>query len=390
MSLLIGIVVGLFVLTVLVALHELGHALAAKKNGVVVEEFGIGFPPAAWSFVTKTDKILSKGTKVSLNWLPLGGFVKLQGEHDSDSNKGDYGSVSFWAKTQILLAGVAVNWLVAAILLAIISAIGMPRMIPGQFYLKNDAKISGGLVVVNSVVSGSPAAESGIEAGDIIDKIAGVEIFEAEQVGEISKRHAGKKVDIQIIRKNQSITKAAQIREKNDDKKGYLGVASSRTGEIIKTSWSSPLVGVGLTLQFSEMTFKGVGDLFVNFFSGLFNKLNPNSVIQEKANNQLKEAGKNVAGPLAIIGVIFPQAAEAGMVMILLLAAIISLTLACMNVLPIPALDGGRWLSTFIFRKILKKPLSAEAEEKLNFAGFAFVMILSLLVIFLDISRFIR
>ena len=95
MELLFGVIVGLFILVFLVVLHELGHAIAARRNGVVVEEFGIGFPPKAWS------KKLKNGVEFSLNWLPLGGFVKLQGEHDAATKKGDYGAASFWVKTKI-------------------------------------------------------------------------------------------------------------------------------------------------------------------------------------------------------------------------------------------------------------------------------------------------
>src|SRR5688572_318848 len=115
MELLIGIVTGLIILILLVAVHELGHAIVAIKNGVGVDEFGIGFPPRAW--VRK----LKNGTLFTLNWLPLGGFVRLQGEYDSADNKGDYGAASFWQKTQILLAGVLVNFVVAAVLLTVLA-----------------------------------------------------------------------------------------------------------------------------------------------------------------------------------------------------------------------------------------------------------------------------
>ena len=143
-NLIFGIVIGLVSLTFLVALHELGHALAAKKNGVKLKEYAVGFPPRLKSFKAKTNKILPKGTKISIGSIPLGGFVQLKGEHDSDSKKGDYGAASFWAKTQILFAGVVMNWLIAIVIFTILALFGMPKLIPNQFYLASDAKISGG------------------------------------------------------------------------------------------------------------------------------------------------------------------------------------------------------------------------------------------------------
>src|SRR5665648_1277834 len=95
----------LLILVFLVVVHELGHAIVALRNGVVVEEFGIGFPPRAWG------KKLKNGMLFSLNYLPLGGFVKLQGENDAAAKKGDYGAASFWVKTKILFAGVFINWI---------------------------------------------------------------------------------------------------------------------------------------------------------------------------------------------------------------------------------------------------------------------------------------
>ena len=100
MDLLLGIIVGLIILVFLVVVHELGHGIIARRNGVVVEEFGIGFPPKAWAKKIKKS-ILGKNVLFTLNWLPLGGFVKLQGENDAASRKGDYGAASFWVKTKI-------------------------------------------------------------------------------------------------------------------------------------------------------------------------------------------------------------------------------------------------------------------------------------------------
>ena len=110
--LILGVILGLFVLVLLVVLHELGHAMVAKRNGVVVEEFGIGFPPRAKNWQPKKS-FLGKNVIFSLNWLPLGGFVKLKGEYDSAEGKGTYGGATFWVKTKILLAGVLMNWLTA-------------------------------------------------------------------------------------------------------------------------------------------------------------------------------------------------------------------------------------------------------------------------------------
>lgn len=387
MSLILGIFVGLIVLTILVALHELGHAMAAKKNGVELEEFGIGFPPNAWSFKKKTDRILPKGTKVSINWLPLGGFVKLKGEHDSDNKKGDYGSSSFWGKTQILFAGVAVNWFVAILIFTLLSLFGMPRALDNQFYMKEDARIVQGEVVVSAVSDGLPAAEAGIKSGDKIISIDNQFITSPSQISEISKAKSGKEIKIKYSREGRESEAAAKIRSDNNDQKGYLGVSSGNVGEKIYSTWSAPIVGVGLTAQFTGATFQGLGDLVVNFFGGLVKQLNPSDSVRQEGSASLNAAGAGVSGPIGIIGVIFPNATQAGPTTVLFLMAIISLTLACMNVLPIPALDGGRWLLTFIYRIILKKPLPKETEENINAYGFLALMALSVLIIILDIIK---
>lgn len=387
MNLIIGIIVGLIVLTILVALHELGHALAAKHNGVKLEEFGIGFPPNVWSFKTKTNKVLPKGTKVSINWIPLGGFVKLQGEHDSDNKKGDYGKATFWGKTQILFAGVIMNWLVSIVIFTILAIVGLPKLIPNQFYIKEDAKIIGGEITITDLKDGMPAKESGLEKGDQIIAINGEKIENPEQISILAKNNAGKDIDFKIKRNNNELIKKVHIRKDNTDGKGFLGTATAKTGEKIYSTWSVPVVGVCTTFQLTGETFKTLGDMVSNLFTGLYNKVVGGKNLEQKANEQISKAGEGVAGPVMIIGQIFPQATQSGLDTILLLMAIISLSLACMNVLPIPALDGGRWLQTFIFRKLLKKPLTAEIEEKINGYGFLFLMGLSLLIIILDIIK---
>ena len=387
-NLIFGIIIGLVSLTFLVALHELGHALAAKKNGVKLKEYAVGFPPRLKSFKAKTNKILPKGTKISIGSIPLGGFVQLKGEHDSDSNKGDYGAASFWAKTQILFAGVAMNWLIAIVIFTILALFGMPKLIPNQFYLASDAKISGGGVQISSVSKNSPAQKSGLEKKDIILEFDGKKAENSAKVREDLKNNAGKNIVLKIQRGDKTFSKTIKLNKKGEN--GFLGAVLSDEMQKIHTTWSAPIVGMGTTLQFTGETFKGVGELFVNFFGGVFEKIIPNSESQKNANLQLSKAGESVSGPILVVGGIFPNIVSMGLDMILMLTAVISISLACMNVLPIPALDGGRWLMTFIFRILLKKPLSKETEENINGWSFMVLMGLSILIIVLDFTKIFR
>jgi len=387
-NLIFGIIIGLISLTFLVALHELGHALAAKKNGVKLKEYAIGFPPRIKSFKAKTDKILPKGTKISIGAIPLGGFVRLQGEHDSDSKKGDYGAASFWGKTQILFAGVAMNWLVAFVIFTILAISGMPKLLPNQFYLSSDAKISGGGVQVSAISKNSPAEKAGLNKNDTLLEFNGQKVENSTKIRQDLKKNAGKTVSLKISRNGKEISKSVKLNEKGNN--GFLGAVLSDGMQKIHSTWSAPIVGLGTTAQFTGETFKGVGELFVNFFGGIFEKVIPNSDSQKNANTQLSKAGESVSGPVMVIGGIFPNIVSMGMDMILMLTAIISISLACMNVLPIPALDGGRWFMTFIFRVLLKKPLPKETEENINGWSFLALMGLSVLIIVLDFTKIFR
>jgi putative membrane-associated zinc metalloprotease len=387
-NLIFGIIIGLISLTFLVALHELGHALAAKKNGVKLKEYAIGFPPRIRSFKAKTDKILPKGTKISIGAIPLGGFVRLQGEHDSDSKKGDYGAASFWGKTQILFAGVAMNWLVAFVIFTILAIFGMPKLLPNQFYLSSDVKLSGGGVQVSVISKNSPAEKAGLNKNDTLLEFNGQKVENSTKIRQDLKNNAGKTVSLKISRNGKEISKSVKLNEKGNN--GFLGAVLSDGMQKIHSTWSAPIVGLGTTVQFTGETFKGVGELFVNFFGGIFEKVIPNSDSQKNANTQLSKAGESVSGPVMVIGGIFPNIVSMGMDMILMLTAIISISLACMNVLPIPALDGGRWFMTFIFRALLKKPLPKETEENINGWSFLALMGLSVLIIVLDFTKIFR
>ena len=384
MDIVLGIIVGVIVLTILVVIHELGHGLVAKRHGVVVEEFGIGFPPMAWSKKVP-NSILGKDVVYSVNWLPLGGFVKLQGENDAASKKGDYGSVSFWKKTQILLAGVFMNWIAAAVLLSILAAVGMPNILKDQFYIPADAQIVSQPVELVAVSNGLPAEKAGLRQGDKILRFAGAPLDNANSLASLAKQNAGKTVEVIYSRQSVEHSTRVALRADNNDKKGYLGASPSQL-ELIRASWSAPIVGVVTTAQMSWVTLQGLGDVLANGVQGLVMKLSFNKHDQVVANEKLGAVGDSVAGPVGIFGVIFPAAEKAGLTHVVMLAAIISLTLAVMNILPIPALDGGRWFVTAIFRA-LKKPLTKDVEEKIHGAGFMVLMFLVLLVTIADIGK---
>lgn len=377
-----SVLVGLFLLVLLVVLHELGHAIVARRNGVVVEEFGIGFPPRAWA------RKLKNGVLFTLNWLPLGGYVKLQGEHDAANKPGDYGAASLWAKTKILLAGVFINWITAVVLFTGLALFGLPKVIDNQFTVASDTTEVRKPVTIVAVTNDSPADKVGLEAGDQIIRFAGQRLESPSDLSTLTKKFKGSSVEVIYNRNGTEQIERITLRGENADQKGYLGVsADQRT--TYRSTWSAPIVGVVLTGQITGVTLQGLGDIVTKFATGLVDKLNPSKVSQERANEKLGEVGSGVAGPIAILGILFPSAREAGISALVFMTALISLALAIMNILPIPALDGGRWFVTVLFR-VIKKPLTKELEEKIHGTGFAVLMGLFVLVTIADVIKFGR
>lgn len=385
MELVIGIVIGLIAITLLVVIHELGHALVARRNGVVVEEFGIGFPPRVWGKKLGRS-ILGKNVTFSVNALPLGGFVKLQGEHDTDSKPGDYGAVSLWQKTKILLAGVAMNWLAAIVLFTILALIGMPKLLPDQFSVPSDTQVIREPVQLQQIVAGSPAEKAGLQQGDRIVRFDGQQLDGDRSLADLTEENKGQTVEVRYERDSVEATADVKLRSDNRDRKGYFGATFSQQ-EALKATWSAPIVGVGTTVQMSWVTLQGIGDILARTVSGVFLQLSTDQSTRENAQKDLAAVGDSVAGPVGIFGIIFPAAGQAGPVHVLMLAAIISLTLAVMNILPIPALDGGRWAVTVVSRA-LKRPLSPEREEKIHSTGFVVLIGLIIVITIADIGKF--
>lgn len=385
MELVFGIILGVIVLLVLVVLHELGHALVAKRNGVEVREFGVGFPPKAYA-KKYTHSWLGKNVEYSINWLPLGGFVRLKGEYDSADEKGDYGAASYWVKTKILFAGVAVNWVVAALLLSVLALVGMPQIIQNQFRIDADASVyRDGDVTVTKTLKAYPAEQAGLRAGDALKQIDGQLVESAKQVVEVTKQKRGQDVRVTFERDGKTLERIVRLRP---NESGSVFGAGLGERQLVRSTWSAPLVGVGTTIQLTGVTLQGLGNMVVTLGTGVLNKLSSDEDVRTAGGEKLAEVSQGVAGPVGILGVIFPEAGQAGARTILFLAAIISLSLAVMNALPIPALDGGRWATMTLFR-LVKKPLTKEREEAVQATGMLVLLGLIVLITIADIGKLV-
>ena len=167
-----------------------------------------------------------------------------------------------------------------------------------------------------------------------------------------------------------------------------LGIALEPNFTEAKTryTWSAPLIGIGTTAQITAKTFEGFGELGKNIFQGVIRQFSGNNQTKEEGKKQISKVGDSVSGPVGIIGVLFPAFTSAGPTNLTFLAAVISISLACMNVLPIPALDGGRWFLIGLF-KLRGKKLKKQTEEKIVGRAFLALIALSLLITILDIIK---
>ena len=376
------LILGLGLFVGLVIVHEFGHFIVARRNGVQVEEFGLGLPPRL--MIIKTDK---QGTKFTLNALPLGGFVKLKGEHDGDKGKQEFGSASFWSKTKIILAGVLMNLITAWVMFTILAFIGIPKLpLPGgteQFTISSDTRVVSNKVLVGYVEPNGPADKAGIKPGDRIEYITDCQncldiftdreiISDAQDLHVTAQANAG---TTQYIYTNRGVSQVelrtaeeVEASTKTDNPKGYMGVIPYDY-TVQRSTWSAPIVGVGLIGQFSKLTYSALGSTITSLFKG-----------------HGSEASQNVSGPVGIF-VVLRDGASLGVNYILLIVALLSLTSAIMNTLPIPALDGGKLTVMAIFR-IFKRELKPKTEEFIHGTGYIALLLLFVLITVVDVRRF--
>lgn len=369
------LILGIFLFICLIVIHEFGHFIIARRNKVKVEEFGLGFPPTAYS------KMMKSGYKLSINWLPLGGFVRLKGEHDSDKGKGSFGEASLWAKTKIISAGVGMNLIASFIILTFLALVGLPQIVNNQFTVSKDSHVVNRQVLAGYIEPNSPAYKAGIRSQDNLISITNqsgqkVNITNANTLPSITKSNAGRYVTLDYAYNGKNYTKKILLRTASvveasintNNPLGYLGVQPSNY-TLKRYTWSAPVVAVGFMGQVTALTLKGIGTAVIGLLQGNTSK-----------------ASSQVTGPVGIV-VLLKNGSLLGYKFVLLIVAIISLSLAIMNILPIPALDGGRLFFTLLPRIFIKRPLKQRTEEWIHGSGMVFIMLLFVLITVVDIRR---
>lgn len=339
--------------------------MVARRSRVEVEEFGMGFPPKLYG--RKFGKTL-----YTLNLIPLGGFVKLKGEDLADTSIGSFGVTSLWNKTKILLAGVAMNWLVAWALLIYLCMTGLPPVIAGQYSYGAAIDAGSRKVLAVAVATGSPAAQAGISRGDAIVSatIEGRQTTFSTQEGlmNYTKDNAGKSIEIVTEKAGKQTTRSVVLRPPSEPG-GYLGVTPFSSQLTRYGPVDSVITASGLVVQLSVATIGAFG----NFVVGLFTKA---------------QVSEQVAGPVGIV-TILSGSTDLGPAYVILFVAAISLSLAVMNALPLPALDGGR-LALIWFSALTRRKINPATEGVIHLGGFVLLIGLMLVVTYFDVSRLFR
>lgn len=369
-----SVILFVIVLAVLIASHEFGHFIVAKLSGMRVDEFALGFPPKIWS------KQIGE-TKYSLNMVPFGGYVKIFGENpdeEIDPNK-DY-SRSFTARPKIyqaavLLAGVTCNFILAWVLFSIGFMSGLP-LSTGFFGASEE--IPGAALVVTGVLPDSPADEVGLPAGSqivaISDQAETITSPTVSQMQNFIADRLGKSFEVSYLANpnfseiDESLIQTATIVpvEGLVTGKAAIGVSMDMVAVIKEPFYKAPITGAVFT---TKMTGYTAGALW-NFGKQLFN-------------GGQKEALAQVTGPIGLVGLV-GEAGKLGFIYLLTFTALISINLAVINIIPFPALDGGRLLFLLI-EAIIRRPIKPVVVNAMNLIGFALLILLMIVVTVKDV-----
>lgn len=358
-----SVLIFFLVLFVLILVHEWGHFFVAKKTGMRVDEFGIGFPPKLFG--------IKKGeTEYSFNAIPIGGFVRIYGENGADSSTdttGSFTSKSKWSQAAVLIAGVTMNVIFAWLLFSVAFMIGVPTAVD-EVTASDSAELQ-----IQGVLAESPAAKSGIVPGSTVLTIAAGDdlvekpnqsIFTSFVVGhegetlELALEHNGENYNAEVIPEAGLIP--------GNESQPALGVSLV----LVEIQRMNPVEAVveaaKETGNMLSAIVSGLGSLLVGIFTGT------------------ADYGQ-VAGPIGIVGMV-EDAAAFGVVALLMFTAVISLNLAVINLLPFPALDGGRLLFVAI-EAVVRRPISPVWVARLNTLGFLLLLLLMVAVTYNDLLK---
>jgi regulator of sigma E protease len=344
------------ILGVLILVHELGHFLAARLVGIRVEEFGIGLPPRLWGYTAKN------GVIYSINWIPFGGFVKMYGQDDLRPDGGAaYGPDSFVSKSApqrafVLVAGVLMNLFLAVVIFIAISA-GQGRPSAQLF--------------IDQVVPNTPAQAAGWQPGDQIVAVNGQAIDDANKLKALTDTYAGREMGVTVLRGGQRIETTVAPRVSPPAGQGRTGVALlTRTDYQPIPLWQTPGEGVKATWQTLQLEVSG---------------------LRQMVGGQVSPS--EIAGPIGM-GQITSEVVSRSTLPLWVtlgnLAGFLSLNLFLLNLLPIPALDGGRLV--FVILEMLRggRKVAPEREGMVHFIGLLVLLTLMFVIAFGDISRIVR
>ncbi|MDO8566608.1 MAG: M50 family metallopeptidase [bacterium] len=364
------ILIFIAVIVVLIVVHEFGHFIAAKLSGMRVDEFGLGFPPRAIVMAKRGD------TLYTLNWLPFGGFVKIYGEDPSLDKLGmpnSFSSKTRLAQAIVLVAGVTMNLLFAYVLITGALITGTPRALSDdEVAVARDTQL-----MVANVLPNSPAARAGLQQGDtVLSAEDGHYVFSDSNPSKFSEfvangngnttvtlsiLHADGEEETLFVRPEKGVISS-------DPSRAALGVEVAPVGVVPLSLGSAVIEGARLTWGATQLTAVGLW----NFFYGVFT---------------LSADLSQVAGPVGIAGVV-GSASMQGFGNLLSIMAIISINLALINLIPIPALDGGRLLFVII-ESVIRRPIKVSVANAVNAVGFIFLILLMLVVTANDIFKII-
>jgi len=343
----------------LLVLHEFGHFILAKRFGVKVEEFGIGYPPRLFG------KKIGE-TIYSLNLLPFGAFIKVPGEVERTGDPGSFSSQPIRKRALIMLGGILSFWIMAAILFSAVSAMGTPMAVGDE----DNSGLTNPKVQIADVSRNSPAEKAGIRAGDTIKKFSifnfQFSINKVKDVQELAEKYKGQEVVLTIERGKEVFDVSLVPRVLPPQGEGAMGLALVRTAVKSYPWYEAPWQGISQTFELTLSVLQGYSQAIQNVFKGA-------------------PSGIQLAGPVGIFH-LMAQASQLGVNYFLNFLGLIAVYLAIFNALPIPAVDGGKLLFLGI-EGLRRKPVPQKIEQNITTAFFLALIILMVFVTIKDVAR---